>query len=222
MENNQGRDGFVDPHALLSRTDWNTVENCWSDVAQPTEVTLPRLLDDDPRVQGQALRELSEAVRHDQVLSSATAPAALFVAAILGDPRTLAMVTDRSEYEESYLGTKPEVPLRVALLDWLGDTAADAVAQQGCAFGEQEDSDAVLDAAPELHDAIRPFLADGSPEVREAALAALLPLLTLPALAEHVPALRDRARALAVGDSHRRPRAVDTLVFWGEDLVGLL
>jgi hypothetical protein len=93
MTNEGGSAGLVDVRALLLRTDWNAVEHCCPNVAPRTPVTLRQLLDDDPLVQGTAVRELSAAVTHSGSFYSATAPAALFVAAILGDPRTLAWVT---------------------------------------------------------------------------------------------------------------------------------
>ncbi|MGW0750595.1 hypothetical protein [Streptomyces sp. NPDC002587] len=214
--------GRVEPQELLLRTDWTAVEHCCPDVAPETPVILRELLDEDPRVQGSALRDLAEALTRGNVFYTATAPAARYVAAILSDPRTLTLVTDRSTYEEHDLGPQTPFPLRVGLLTWLGDTAAEAVGQQGRPFGDEEDLEAFLGLAPELCEAVRPFLDAGSPEVREAALAALLPLLRLPALAGWAPALRERVRATALADGPYRLRAVDTLFAWGEDVAPLL
>ncbi|MFI8105814.1 hypothetical protein [Streptomyces sp. NPDC086023] len=222
MEKNEGRDGHVDPHELLALTDWDSVDNCFSDMAPPTEDILLRLLTDDPREQGHALRELMEAVWHGNVVSSAAAPAARYVAAVLGDPRTLALVKDRVPVEEAEEGEQTPYPLRAGLLNWLGDVVQDAAAQQHAPYGEQEDVDAVLALAPELHDAVRPFLDDRSRDVREAAQGALLPLLALPALAERIPAHRVLVRHLALTDGHHKWRAIDTLAYWGEDLSRLL
>ncbi|WP_030720898.1 hypothetical protein [Streptomyces sp. NRRL F-2580] len=222
MNNEVEHDGRVDPVSLLLRTDWNAVEHCCPDVAPQTPVILRELLDDDPRVQGYALRCLAEALTSGNVFYTATAPAARYVAAVLGDPRTLAQVTDRSEHEVYDLGPQAPFPLRAGLMTWLGDSIVDAIAQQGRPYGDEEDLDAFLDLAPEFYAAVHPFLASGSPGIREAALGALLPLLRLPALADRGPAHRDQVLAAALGDGPHRWRAVDTLSSWGEDVSPLL
>ncbi|MEU7726761.1 hypothetical protein AB0B78_16185 [Streptomyces sp. NPDC040724] len=222
MNDDAEHDGRVDPGALLLQTDWNAVEHCCPDVAPETPVILRELLDDDPDVQGFALRCLAEALVRGNVFYTATAPAARYVAAILGDPRTLAQVTDRSVHEVYDLGPQTPFPLRAGLMSWLGDSVVDAMAQQGRPYGDQEDLDAFLDLAPEFYAAVRPFLTSGSLEIREAALGALLPLLRLPALADRGPAHRDQVLAAAFGAGPHRWRAVDTLSSWGEDVSSLL
>ncbi|MFD8291577.1 hypothetical protein ACFV2B_25600 [Streptomyces lavendulae] len=217
MRIKNGDDGFVDPQELLLRTDWNAVEHCCPNVAPATPLILLQLLDEDPRVQGAALRDLNQAVTHQNTFYSATAPAAAFVAAILEDPRTLAEVSDRTPYEDAHYGAQPPFPLRVGLLNWLRDTAEDANHTAEWPPGEQADIDAFRAVRPALFDAARQLLADDSQEVREAALTAILPLLTEPDLAHHIPALRDEVRALAVGDGPHRGRAIDALASWGED-----
>ncbi|WP_404953650.1 hypothetical protein [Streptomyces sp. 147326] len=107
-------------------------------------------------------------------------------------------------------------------MTWLGESIVDAIAQHGRPYGDEEDLDAFLDLAPEFYEAVRPFLASGSPGIREAALGALLPLLRLPALADRGPAHRDQALAAAFGEGPHRWRAVDTLSSWGEDVSSLL
>ncbi|MER7764274.1 hypothetical protein [Streptomyces sp. NPDC097619] len=222
MKTNEERDGSVDPYELLRRTDWESVQNCRPGVAPETPEILLGLLDGDPRVQGAALRNLIEDVCREAVLSSAAAPAARYVAAVLPHPATRTPVTDRTAAEEREHGPRGRFPLRLGLLAWLGDTAAEAVVQQYTATGEQADVNAFLKAAPALYEAVRRFLKDPSPEIREAALGALLPLLTLPALSCEIPGLRARVRELAASDGPHRWRAVDTLVYWGEDLSALL
>ncbi|MDX3540396.1 hypothetical protein PV721_40085 [Streptomyces sp. MB09-01] len=221
MNDDTEQDGRVDPGALLLRTDWNAVEHCCPDVAPETPVILRELLDDDPRVQGFAFRCLAEALTRGNVFYTATAPAARYVAAILGDPRTLAQVTDRSVHEMDDLGPQTPFPLRAGLMTWLGDSIVDAMAQQGRPYGDEEDLDAFLDLAPEFYAAVHPFLTSGSPCIREAALGALLPLLRLPSLADRGPAHRDRVLAAAFGAGPHRWRAVDTLSSWGEDVSSL-
>ncbi|WP_445269441.1 hypothetical protein [Streptomyces sp. DSM 41634] len=222
MSNDVEHGGRVDPADLLLRTDWNAVEHCCPDVAPETPVILRELLDDDPRVQGYALRCLAEALTRGNVFYTATAPAARYVAAVLGDPRTLAQVTDRSAYEVPESGPQTPFPLRAGLMNWLGDAVVDAISQQGRPYGDEEDLDAFLELAPEFYEAVHPFLTSDSPGIREAALGALLPLLRLPALADRGPAHRDRVLAAAFGAGPHRWRAVDTLSSWGEDVSSLL
>ncbi|MFE6905472.1 hypothetical protein [Streptomyces erythrochromogenes] len=224
--NDDGVDeGRVDPRDLLLRTDWNAVEHCCPDVAPATPVLLLELLDDDPGVQGWAFRALVEAHTRQQVFYTATAPAARFVAAVLGDPRTLRPVTDRVAQEEVEHGPQAPFLLRAGLLDWLGDSVVEAIAQRARPYGDQEDLEAFLDLAPEFHAAARPFLDGGaaaSPEVREAALGLLLAVLRLPALADRIPDHRDLVRATALRDGPHRLRAVDALSSWGEEVTHLL
>ncbi|WP_030199846.1 hypothetical protein [Streptomyces sp. NRRL S-87] len=211
----------VDVDDLLLRTDWHAVDHCCPDVAPEMPVILRALLDEDPHEQGHALRSLSEALSRQQVFYTANAPAARFVAAVLRDPRTRALVTDRDSMEEDLLGPQAPFPLRVGLLEWLGDSVAEALAQRDRPYGDAEDLEAVLDLAPELYDAVHPLLAADTAEVRGAALAAVLPMLRLPALAERIPAVRAQVLTLAHGEHPHRWRALDTLAAWGEDVTAL-
>ncbi|AWW35650.1 hypothetical protein [Streptomyces cadmiisoli] len=213
MENRQ--EGFVDPQEPLLRTDWHSVEHCCPNDAPATPVILRHLLDDDTGKQGAALRNLYQAVTHQHTFYSATAPAATFVAAILAHPRTLAEVTDQTPWEVAHRGEKPRFLLRVGLLNWLRSTAADA--NDESPGGLQADIEAFRALRPALHDAIRPLLTDRDREIREAALAALLPLLAAPELAHHRAELRDTVLALATEDTPYRRHAVRALAAWGED-----
>ncbi|MFD6227476.1 hypothetical protein ACFWFZ_11420 [Streptomyces sp. NPDC060232] len=215
-------EALVDPRDLLLQTDWNAVEHCCPDVAPATPVILLELLDEDPVVQGWAFRALVEAHTRQQVFYTATAPAARFAAAVLGDPRTLARVTDRCAQEEDDLGPQAPFPLRAGLLSWLGDSVVEAMAQRERPYGDEEDIEAFLDLAPEFYAAARPFLDAGPPEVRGAALGVLLAVLRLPALAERIPGHRERVRAAALVEGPYRWRAVDTLSCWGEEVSSLL
>ncbi|AQT75587.1 hypothetical protein [Streptomyces sp. fd1-xmd] len=228
MSDDREYEGRVEPQDLLLRTDWNAVEHCCPDVAPATPVMLLELLDDDPAVQGWAFRALVEAHTRQQVFYTATAPAARFVAAVLGDPRTLRLVTDRCVQEEIDLGPQKPFPLRAGLLAWLGDSVVEAIAQRQRPYGEAEDLEAFLDLAPEFLAAARPFLdagaggAPGPAEVREAALGLVLAVLRLPSPADRIPGHRDLVRATALGDGPHRLRAIDTLSAWGEEVAHLL
>jgi hypothetical protein len=177
---------------------------------------LRELLDNDKGKQSVALRNPHQAVTHQATFYSATAPAASFVAAILGHPRTLAEVTNQRPWETADCGEEPRFLLRVGLLDWLGDTAW--VANEESPDGYEEDIEAFRSIRPSLYDAIHPFLADDEPEIRRAALAAVLPLLASPELSHHAEGLREDVWALTAESSPYRQRAIGTLAGWGEDV----
>ncbi|MGW2054615.1 hypothetical protein ACWCOZ_11945 [Streptomyces sp. NPDC001840] len=206
----------VDVEDLLLRTDWSSVEHCCPNVAPATPVILRQLLDDDPSGQGAALRHLQQAVTHQNTFYSATAPAASFVAAILGHPRTLAAVTDQGRGESPHSSETPRFLLRVGLLDWLGSTAEDA--NDKSPGGYDADIEAFRMLRPALFDAVHPFLADDEPEIRKAALTAVLPLLASPELTHHAEGLREDVRALAADSTPYRQRAIDMLTGLGEDI----
>ncbi|UXY25005.1 hypothetical protein N8I84_42000 (plasmid) [Streptomyces cynarae] len=129
---------------------------------------------------------------------------------------TLAKVTTQTAWEAAHFGEKPRFLLRIGLLDWLGRTAADA--NEEVPGGLQADIEAFRALRPALHDVIRPFLTDDERQIREAALAALLPLLTAPELAHHRADLRDAVRALAAAEATPyRHHAVGALASWDED-----
>lgn len=214
MKSRQGR--AVDPEELLLRTDWSSVEHCCPNVAPATPVILRQLLDDDAGRQGAALRDLRQAVTHSNTFYSATTPAASFVAAILGDTRTLAEVTDQRPCGTADFSEEPRFLLRAGLLNWLGSTAWDA--NEESPDGYDADIEAFRALRPTLYDAIQPFITDENASVRDAALAAALPLLASPELAHHADRLRDGVRALATDSTLYRQRAIDTLASWGEDI----
>ncbi|MEU5667117.1 hypothetical protein [Streptomyces longwoodensis] len=214
MKSRQGRS--VDTEELLLRTDWSSVEHCCPNVAPATPVILRQLLDTTAGKQGAALRDLQQAVTHSNTFYSATAPAASFVAAILEDPRTLAEVTDQRQWEAADFGEEPRFVLRVGLLNWLGSTAWDA--NEESPDGRDADIQAFRTLRPTLYDAIQPFLTDEDLTIRDAALAAVLPMLASPELAHHAECLRDDVWALAANSAPYRQRAIDTLASWGEDI----
>ncbi|MEV5488581.1 hypothetical protein AB0L47_11330 [Streptomyces bobili] len=215
MNSQQARS--TDPEELLLRTDWNSVDHCCPNVASATPVILRQLLDEDADNQGAALRDLRQAVTHANTFYSATAPAAAFVAAILGHPRTRVQVTDRRPWEATEAGEEPRFLLLVGLLDWLGSTAWDA--NEESPDGYDAHIEAFRTLRPKLLDALRPFLTNDEREIRDAALAAVLPLLAAPELAHQAGgSLSEEVRALAADSPRYRQRAIDTLAGWGEDI----
>ncbi|MFD8076018.1 HEAT repeat domain-containing protein [Streptomyces sp. NPDC059718] len=220
-----------EPAALLPATDWAALAHAYGP-ADGTPDDLLGLLHDDPEVQAESLGRLEMSVLHQGSLYSATAPAALFVAGILGDPRTLAV-------HESYFSWDDRVrPLRAALLEWLGELADSAAyeedeAEEDAEEDAEDDEDwaeeiAAIEACravrPQLFGAVVPWLEDADATVREAALGAVTDLLRAPELADRVPAAAERLEriARAGGDRRERAGALLSLGAWGHDTGGFL
>ncbi|MEV0182378.1 hypothetical protein AB0I54_24215 [Streptomyces sp. NPDC050625] len=169
--------GAIDPWALLLETDWSSVEHCCPNVAPATPVILAGLLDDDEDVQRTAVHNLGQAVTHQNSIYGATAPAARFVIAILGHPRTMTLGV--------YFHEERRRPMRAALLQWLGDLADDATYDED-GPGEPDDVAAVRAILPLIYEAARPYLVDADLLIREAAVHAAAMTFVAPELAiEH-------------------------------------
>ncbi|WP_329224954.1 MULTISPECIES: HEAT repeat domain-containing protein [unclassified Streptomyces] len=211
---------------LLVATEWDALQHAYGS-AEDTPTYLCQLLNEDPEVQAEALGMLDMSVLHQGSVYSSTPPAALFVAAVLTHPRTLA------EHESHFLWDERTRPLRAALLDWLGriaDSASygEAPGSEGEYDGEDEDELEAIRACrslrPELYDAVEPFLDDPHPDTREAALGTVTLLLKAPDLAEFVPRAAHRLRRVLAADGSRRERSSAALAMgaWGQDTTGLL
>ncbi|WP_328380619.1 HEAT repeat domain-containing protein (plasmid) [Streptomyces sp. NBC_00440] len=209
-----------DPRSVIECTDWTALEHAYGK-AQDTPLRLLQLLEEDPEVQAGALGLLDMSVLHQESLYSATAPAALYVAAVLNDPRTLA----RHENFSTWDG-RPR-PLRAALLEWLGQIADSA------AYGETTDeedgndpgvTDAVRAIRSTIHDAVSTHLLAQDPTVRAAALNATAALLQSPALAGRISGTTQTLRRLLAESTDRRERAtiVLTIGAWGTDTASWL
>ncbi|WP_327379675.1 hypothetical protein [Streptomyces sp. NBC_01212] len=146
----------------------------------------------------------------------ATAPAALVVARLVDDPRTLA--------EDRWERRAGRRPLRAELLNWLASFADIARLDVEDGVGAAQDLAAARAARPVLHNRIAEFCEDDDRLVKEAALAATALLLADPALTSSVPRYAPAVRTiLAVSaDSYYRWIARERLVAWGEDVTGLL
>ncbi|MER5887742.1 hypothetical protein ABT160_28330 [Streptomyces sp. NPDC001941] len=210
-----------DPAEVLTGTDWGALEHAWGP-AGDTPRMLTRLLDADQRVRTEALEYLHHVVHHQNTLYGVTVPAALYVAAILADSRA-GWCYDKQH--QDFPG-----PVRAALLGWLG-SVADAAGDEAAAvsrrmgFPPQDYPPFVqtCQVRPLLYYAVAAFLDDPDRHVREAAIAACIPLLDDRRLDQHrtmlVPLLRD---PLAVSELWQyRERAIETLQAWGEDTTGL-
>ncbi|MGC4948007.1 hypothetical protein ACLQ2N_17660 [Streptomyces sp. DT224] len=214
-------DPLPDPAVVLAETDWGSLEHAYG-TAEDTPTQLVALLDVDRSVRSRALDHLHHVVHHQNTLYVATAPAALYVAAILLDPLTALPV---EKGPRDFPG-----PMRAELLGWL-DSVANAAGDRAGAtmrrFGfPPEDYPPFVRTAeirPLLFSAVSACFDDHDLHVREAALAACIPLLDDPRLHRHrkavAPVLRE---ALAVSALWQyRQRAIEALAEWGEDTAGL-
>ncbi|MFJ4840207.1 hypothetical protein [Streptomyces sp. NPDC088746] len=202
-------------------------------------MSLCSLVDEDPGVRSVALAALDMGVLHQGSLYTVTAPAALFVAAILDHPMGLAEHEGHFPWDDG-----PPRSLRAALLVWLGQVAESA------AYGEdlvrdrtdwqwapwhdgirrERDPDelaalhACREIRPALYDAVEPFLSSPDPHVREAARGAAVPLLLAPGLAGRVPPAAALLRAHLGAAAGRRERAsvARALSLWEVDTSDLL
>jgi hypothetical protein len=185
--------------------------------AEDTPAALSRLLDDDIAVRAKALRHLDQTVRHGNTICSATVPSALYVAAILADPRAATSGIYRRDDTCR--------PLRAVLLDWLGEIATDIddhsvsiMERIGSPLAEYPEMVELRTERPAIFRAVHTFLNDSDPTVRDAAV------ITAALLVDNDPELVGRRAVLTpslnllVTSSNRiyRACAVDTLTAWGE------
>ncbi|MFD8685930.1 HEAT repeat domain-containing protein [Streptomyces sp. NPDC059651] len=223
---------------LLLRTNWGSLQHAYGS-AEDVPGSLCALVDEDPEVRSKALAALDMGVLHQGSLYTVTAPAALFVAAILEHPISLAEHGGHFPWDDG-----PPRSLRAALLVWLGQVAESAT------YGEdpmrartdwqwvpwhdetrrEHDPDelAALHACrgirPTLYDAVEPFLSSPDPHVREAALGAAVQFLFAPGLADRIPRAARLLQARLGDAAGRRERAsvARALGVWGVDTSDLL
>ncbi|MGW2705472.1 hypothetical protein [Streptomyces sp. NPDC001340] len=215
------------PHhqELLDGTDWSSLETP-SGTGERLPAALARLLDTDPVVRAAAMVDSLGAVIHQNTIYEATVPVALYVAAILNHP-----ASERGDLGQD---TAPALhyPTCAALLEWLSNTAYDAN-DECVAIGERIWGDGYLDEYPEMrafrdlrpaiYSAVHPLLGHVTPNVREAALVAAIPLAEHPVLAPQQGELADHARSLLTTstDRRRRDRVLEAMEAWGHDISGL-
>ncbi|WP_225859003.1 hypothetical protein [Streptomyces albicerus] len=183
---------------------------------------LVALLDAKQAVRTKALHDIHHVVHHQNTLYEATAPTALYVAAILSDPRTTCSV-DKDRW--SLPGN-----MRAELLGWITSVAnevteaADTIgSEHGFPLDDYPPAVAVRDIRPLLFSAAFAYVGDSDRHVSEAAMAACIPLLDDPRVRHHraavVPLLR---QVLGTSELWQyRERAIDALDAWGEDSAGL-
>ncbi|MFE2325292.1 HEAT repeat domain-containing protein [Streptomyces sp. NPDC059385] len=212
--------GLPDPLSLIEDTDWAGLEHAYGP-AEDTPVRLIQLLAEEPEDQAEALGVLDMSVLHQESLYSATAPAALFIAAILHDPRTLA------QHESYFPWDDRSRTLRAALLEWLGRVADSAAYGERTGADDGNDpgaTDAVRAVRGPIYNAVSAHLLAPDPAVREAALGATTALLQAPDLAGQIVTTTRVLQRLLAESTDRRERAATVLTIgsWGEDTTALL
>jgi hypothetical protein len=201
--------------ALLRQTDWASLEQAFPDQIVVADA-LEKLLNDDIAVKARALSDLHEAAHHQNTIYGVTTSVAVYVAAVLPDPRT--------ETVGHYRRNRPTEPLRAALLDWLGEMADDAsdVAVAGArsvGFDMSPEQAEFRAARPALFAAVSQYVDDADVHVRHAALvAALLLLDSVEERERHRAEFTPRLMELVLTSdvSYRRERALDSLDIWEE------
>ncbi|MEK2493612.1 hypothetical protein WN990_29075 [Kitasatospora purpeofusca] len=204
--------------AELTGTAWSELPHFCTGLhnVPDTPDILVGLLDDDRTRRARAVWDLYRLLLNQERVCPATAPAALVVAALLDDPRTLT--------EGQWERRAGRRPLRAELLNWLASFADVARLDTEDGVGAPQDLAAARAARPTLHARVAAFCEDDDPQVREAAVAATALLLADPALAasipRYVPVVRDVLARSA--DSYYRWIARERLEAWGEDTSGLI
>ncbi|MFI9211565.1 hypothetical protein ACIGW7_26010 [Streptomyces sp. NPDC053253] len=206
---------------VLSGTAWSALEHAYG-TAEDVPQMLLDLMDSDLRVRTKALSDLHHVVHHQNTLYAATAPAAVYVAGILGNARTLEAV---EKGPHDFPG-----PMRAELLGWL-DSVADAADDEAAAvsrrFGfppeEYPPFVAICRLRPQLFRAVSPFLSDPDTDVQAAAISACIPLLDDPRLLHHRDTLASLLRDVLAASVlwQYQERAIDALANWGQDTTGL-
>lgn len=206
-----------DPETLLRDTDWRALEHARG-TAEDIPAALIALLAPDPAARSRALDHGLEPVRHQNSIYSATPPAALYIAAILSDPRTIAVGS--YELMQRHQRERQQLPLRAALLDWLHLLVLDANDECLAAtqrYGlEDPHMESLRALRPTLFHAVAEYLLDADLVVRHAALAAAIPLAEHPELASYrAELIRLAEQLLATSTDHRfRASALGGIRAW--------
>jgi hypothetical protein len=210
-----------DPQETLTGTNWATLEHAYGPATDAPK-TLVALLDADQSARTKALDELHGILHHQSTIYEATVPTARYVAAILPDSKTMLPVDKDSR---SFPGC-----MRAELLAWIASVACgvtdevDAMRQQlGFPLDDYPPAIAIREMRPLLFSAAFTYVHVPDRHVREAAIAACIPLLDDARLLHHRAALVPLVRQV-LGTSElwqHRERAIDALDAWGEDSSGL-
>jgi hypothetical protein len=209
----------MDPTAVLSMVDWSGLRHA-KGAASDSPTMLSALLADDQDMRTQAMRYLDQVVFHQNTVYEATAPAALYVAAVLADHRTLKPVIARPSGSPS--------PLRIELLEWLGAVAAEVDDEamrirRRHALSVGPGAQHLQHVRPVLFRAVSRCVDNADQQVREAALATCVPLLDDPRIRDRRAALAPLIRDVVASRVEWRHRVwvIRALAAWGEDITGL-
>lgn len=199
---------------LLAHTPWHEFEHAYAPGDIDLAATLAHLLHPQEATRLEALGRLQGTVHHQNTICPATTPVALYITALLHDPR--------SEPTEVRDGLDRPLPLRAALLSWIAqiayDTMEEVTAKRG--FGFMPEEAAFRAIRPRLLEAVTVFTASPDARIRHAASAAALRLLDT-----DVELRRHQLRYAAVVEEiletstsgHHRATALDALTAWGQD-----
>ncbi|MFD9574149.1 hypothetical protein ACFWBI_30505 [Streptomyces sp. NPDC059982] len=204
--------------AELASTAWEELPHCCTGRhgVSDTPDILGAVLAADPALRVRAVGDLYRLLLNQEQVFPASAPAALVLARLLDDPRTLA--------ETAWEHRAGQRSLRAELLNWLASFADITRLAGEDGVGTAQALAAARAARPVLHVRIADFCDDDDLRVREAALATTALLLADPALAPSIPRYAPAVRKiLAVSvDSYYRWIARERLAAWGEDVTGLV
>lgn len=199
---------------LLAHTPWHEFEHAYASGDVDLAATLADLLHPQEAARIEALGHLQGTVHHQNTIYAATTPVALYVTALLYDPR--------SESAEVRDDLDRPCPLRAALLTWIAqiayDTMEDITAKRGFGFMPEEAEFRAI--RPRLLEAVTAFTASPDAQIRHAASAAAIRLLdTDVELRRHQPRYAAVvAEILETSTSwHHRATALDALTAWGHD-----
>ncbi|MGW4380442.1 hypothetical protein [Kitasatospora sp. NPDC004531] len=207
-----------DYQTLLDDTDWASLATARG-TGESLPAALALIIDPDPAVRAAATEDALSEVTHQNSIYEATAPVALYIAAILNHPD---IAVDHLGHDAS---GPPHRPTLVRLLEWLSDTAYDAD-DEIVSIGEHRapgflddywEMRAFRDLRPTIFHAVHPLLDHDNADVRNAALVAAIPLAEHPVLTAHRAELVGHAlRLLATStDRHNRDRVLDAMKAWG-------
>jgi hypothetical protein len=210
-------DGLPDPRPLVEETDWSQLEHGGGPAAPETPTKLAGLVSGNVDAATIALDHLWNDVLHQGSLYSATPPAAIYVAAVLGDPssRESLIASHRSMLLEWLAEVAYAVsgPRERQLEEWFGAAVMDRIP----VFGEVRSIRSVLFRG------VLPCISDSDPNVAEAALLAAIHLLDAPELASYRRVIVTKVGNLLAVSSRQgyRAAAISCLATWGEDVESL-